>query len=238
MCPRKMRHNISVNPFSYLDLLRAMPVNPYDSAQFGFPDGSDIFDYPREARKVINEASCRIRGSQAFQRFWDRVLTDAEKGQLGGDLEVCFERNNHCVNLLCSLRDWIPELAIVEIAYQLEFFTVQRYSNLMSLVTGSGVGIESAADDSNDCPSWNRQTGYLEFRGLICREVRVARATSIVPVLDSFQESNWPRCVEHRVSSIDPQRIHDIVGSLNSNLQGIRFHVNEHQICWEPTTTR
>ena len=214
-----------------------MSVDPYDPAQFGFPDESAIFDYPQQAKKEINEASSRIRGPEAFLRFWDRVLTDVEKEQLGGDVEDCFERNKHCANLLCRLRAWGPEQAIVEIAYQLEFLTVQRYTQLMNLITGTDIGIATAIE-TNTRPSWNRQTGHLEFRGLICREVRVARATSIVPVLDSFQESNWPRCVEHRVSSIDPQRIHDIVGSLNSNLQGIRFHVNEHQICWEPTTTR
>ena len=215
-----------------------MSVDPYDPSQHGFPIGSAVFGYPRTTRREINEASLRIRGAEAFLRFWERVLTDVEKEQVGGDVEECFARNSHCVNLLCELRNWTPEKAIVEIAYQLEFLTVQRYSSLMRLIAGADVGAITTSDEASIRPNWNRQTGHLEFRGQICREVRVARATNLVPVLDSFQESNWPRCVEHQVSSIDPQRIHDIVGSLNSSLEGIRFHVNERQICWEPTTTR
>ena len=39
------------------------------------------------SKKEINEASSRIRGPEAFLRFWDRVLTDVEKEQLGGDVE-------------------------------------------------------------------------------------------------------------------------------------------------------
>ena len=215
-----------------------MSVAPYDPSDHGFRSGSAIYAYPRDAKREINEALMRIRGPQAFLRFWNRVLTDDEREVLGGGVEDCFVRNCHCVNLLCELRSWIPERAIVEIAYQLEFLTVQRYSGLMTIVTGAEIGLTTVPGDIADRPSWDRQTGQLKFQGQLCREFRVARATKIVPVLDSFEEAGWPSCIEHQVSSIDPQRIHDVVGSLNSNLQDLHFRVNGNQICWEPATTR
>ena len=213
-----------------------MPVNPFDPSQFGFPIASPIFDYPSEARKEINEASLRIGGPKGFLLFWNHVLTEAEKEQLGGDVEACYERNTHSANLLCGLRNWIPERAVVEIAFSLGFLTNQSYSRLTRLVSGTHVDT-FLTEDSHARPQWDRSTGRLEFRGDLCREIRrVSKATSIAPLLDRFQEANWPSCVEHEPCSIDPQRIHSVVRSLNTKLTGIRFRVNDNRICWDPLT--
>ena len=100
-----------------------MPINLFDPSEFGFPEGSAIFNYPLEARKAINEASIRIQGPQSYSRFWDRVLGATEREQLGDDFEACFAEDRNCINLLCRLRDWVAERAVVEIAHKLGFLT-------------------------------------------------------------------------------------------------------------------
>ena len=215
-----------------------MPINLFDPSDFGFPEGSAIFDYPPDARKAINEATMRTRGSESYVRFWNRVLSVAEREQLGNDLEVCFKQDPSCINLLCRLRDWIAERATIEIVYRLGFLTGADYQWLRNVV-GDPISEETVAPlaPTLSTPSWDRSSGRLEFEGQLCREIRVARATAIVPILDAFQVGNWPPTIPYLNESHDGQRIHQIVRNLNMGLVGIRFGVRDQDICWSPSTS-
>ena len=203
-----------------------MPVDPFDPAEFGFPEGSPIFSYPPDARRAINEARMRIQGSQAYLRFWERVLTPKERDELGNDVEACFQANPININLLCRQRTWIPERSVVEIASRLNFLTSADYEWLRQVI-GDPVPGDPVT------PSWDRGTGQLTFQGQQLRQINVRAATLIVPILDAFEEQGWPSSLESPIdTSIDRQRIHDAVSNLNRSLKTIRFRVQGDSICW------
>ena len=215
-----------------------MPTNLFDPSEFGFPEGSAIFDYPPDARKAINEATMRTRGPESYVRFWNRILSAAEREQFGDDVEACYEQNPSCINLLCRLRDWIAERATIEIAYHLGFLASVDYQWLRNVV-GDPVLEETVAPPAptSPKPSWDRAAGRLEFEGQLCREIRVAKATAIVPILDDFQAGEWPATVLYVNESHDGQRIHQVVRNLNTDLVGIRFAVIDQNIGWSLAVT-
>ncbi len=209
-----------------------MPLDLFDPNEFGFPEGSAIFDYPPDARKAINESRMRIRGYQAYVRFWERVLTNEERERLGGDVEICFYNDKNTARILSGLRDWTTERSVIEIAFRLNFLSPQDYDWLRE-IAGDPV---QAEPPNEEIPSWNRETGQLEFGRQLCREIRVARATSIVPVLDEFQAAGWPPSVAYFNDTVDEQRIHQVVRNLNSNLNGICFSAQDQNICWRSSS--
>lgn len=214
-----------------------MPVNLFDPREFGFPEGSVIYDFPLGARKAINESRLRIRGSQSYVRFWERVLTHSERERLGGDVKNCFGQDKDAARILCGLRGWTTERSVIEIAFRLNFLSAQDYEWLRE-VAGDPVQAEATNGRTTQAiPSWNRETGLLEFAGQPCREIRVARATTIVPVLDDFQEADWPPSIVYVNDTVDEQRIHQVCRNLNSNLNGICFSVQDQNICWHPSTS-
>ena len=210
-----------------------MPVDPFDPSDFGFPEGSAIFDYPSDKRKQINEARMRIQGAQAYVQFWEGVLTPSEKESLGNDMEACYQANPININLLCRLRNWTPERAVIEIAHELEFLTDKRYEKLCREVGANGLANSPSEAGTRSTPCWNLATGRLEFNGQLCRELNVRAATLIVPVLNAFESQGWPESIQSPVdSSIERQRIHDTVSNLNRSLEHIRFHVQGDSIIW------
>lgn len=191
-----------------------------------------------DARRAINEARMRIQGSEAFIRFWERVLTPTERDGLGNDVDACIQSSPVNINLLCELRGWIPERAIVEIAHKIGFLTSVDYQWLRDVV-GDPLLAEASSPvrPEQPTPSWDRESGRLEYDGELCRTIRTARATSIVPILDAFQAAKWQSTVDYQNETVEEQRIHQVVRNLNSNLTGIRFNVQDQQICWQPFST-
>lgn len=206
-----------------------MTVNLFDPKEFGFPEGSEIFNYLPDARKAINQASLRVRGQSAYSRFWLRALTAAERIKLGDDMELSWGRQPCSINLLCKLREWTAERAIVEIAHKIGFMDVAEYEWLLEVIGDSS----ATGSVSKSIPTWNRKNGRLELEGTLCRKVLVAKATTIVPVLDAFEDAGWPPAIEYPNESVDPQQIHQSVISLNTNLTGLRFNAQGDQVCWQ-----
>ena len=202
-----------------------------DPSQFGFPPNCQIYQLDPEIRKAIIEAFLRIRGPENFHQFWKILLTDDERDLLGGNIERCFEKDPICVNHLGQLRNWSPERATIEIAYQLGFLTSVRFDQLLV-----AIGVEPRALGTNNAganrPSWDLKSGRLEWNGQLLRQVKVSVATVIVPVLDAFEDADWCPCIENPIESIDPQKIHEIVQSLNTDLMHLRFRVQGENICW------
>jgi len=212
-------------------------IDTTNPSQYGFPAGSIIYECDRRAQHAIIEARLRLRGPECFMRFWDIVLTPQERDQLGGDVEVCYERNRFPANHLAPLRGWSAEHAIVEIAYRIGLLTQLNYEWLLR-----EIGVEfdqpqpGTPPESFEVPSWDRGTGRLELGGELCRAINVRAATRIVPILEEFQSQNWPVSIESPVdTSVDRQRIHDAVKNLNHSMNQIRFGVQGNSICWIKT---
>lgn len=87
-------------------------------------------------------------------------------------------------------------------------------------------------------PSWNRQTRELTYRGEVVRRIRsLKQATSIVPVLDAFEEQGWPRQMACPAEgNNDPRWVYAAVRSLNIGSEGMKFNIAPDglSITWEP----
>ena len=154
-------------------------------------------------------------------------------------MEACFSRDPLSANHLVVLRNYSPEQAIIEIAHRIGFLDSLEYQRLSRSV-GAEFGTDSNRSGlaQNEVPDWDRTTGRLSFRGRECRMIRVDRATTIVPILDAFQGQDWPAGIENLVdTTIDPQRIHQVVRNLNTNLASISFAVQGQSIAWMPTAS-
>ncbi len=205
------------------------PLDTTDPSQFGFPEGSVIYGCSIEVKREIVQASQRIRGSAAFQRFWDRVLSSNERDTLDGDVGRCFDQQ-YAPFFLVQLRGYSLERAIIEIAYRIEFLTPSTYEWLMREIG------DSLPRTIFDTPVWNRDVGRLEFRGKLAKEVR-SIAKNVISVFNKFETLDWQDCIENPVKSDDQQKIHEIVRSINAGLTGLRFSVRNGRICWSASTT-
>jgi len=208
-------------------IVRMTPTNYItDPAVHGFRADSLIYGYAIEVRREIIQASERIRGPRGFQLCWDRVLTEAEREDAGGDIDACYKTYlGHPGNLLVKLRQCSVEKAIIEVAYRLSFLTPQSYEWLLSEI----------AEDAplTDTPVWDRESGRLVFDGHQIRKFR-SNAKNVVKILDDFEELNWPRSIiDPFQNHEDPQTVHQSVSSLNTNLEHLRFYVRDGRVCWE-----
>ena len=156
------------------------------------------------------------------------MLEQKERDELGDDIDKCVAKYPSCVDLLCQLREtWERERVIVEIAYTVGFLSPQDYDWIRQL---SGEEVPSAAFT----PFWNRDTGLLKFGGKLCRQLTVHLATKTVPILDQFQDSDWPEAIDYEFMTPDPQEIHQTCGNLNKNMKHISFHASGKKIYWRP----
>lgn len=72
-------------------------------------------------------------------------------------------------------------------------------------------------------PNWDPATGRLTFRGKIIRQVRgISVARRLRPILDAFEEAEWPAQIK-APASYSQQELHDAIRGLNQNLELIRF---------------
>lgn len=202
------------------------PLDTSDPSQFGFPEGSIIYGCSTEVRREIVQASQRIRGGAAFQRFWDRVLSPNERDTLDGDVVQCFDQQ-YAPFFLVQLRGYSFERAIIEIAYRIEFLSKSTYEWLMHEIG------DSLPQNIFDKPVWKKDIGRLEFRGEQAREV-LSIADNVIRVFNDFENLEWPRCIDNPVESDNPQNIHEIVRSINDGLTCLRFGARKGRICWWP----
>ena len=209
-----------------------MALDNTDPSQHGFPQGSLIYNCEPSVRREIINAMYRIGDPHSYERFWNQILTGDEREQLGGGMESAFVDARSAINQLSRIRNWPPERAILEISYRLGGMLEQDYARLLSDL---GFQAPTAANSSLDVPSWDPDTGQLSFRGRVCRSIS-NRATSIRPILTDFQNAGWPSSLRSvAVDSVNPNKIDDLVSSLNTNLDHIEFSRSGGAILWYPT---
>ncbi len=182
------------------------------------------------------QARGRIAPQAEFARFWDIVLSDEQRQELGDDVDTCFERHPFSAIHLAKLKNCSTERAIVEIAYRLQHLSLVDYERLVKdALDGAN---EPTQKEGSFLPKWDRHTGKLRYRGKLCRTIKVAKATAIVPILDAFEKAGWPEFLEHLVDTgEDPQRVHQVVRNLKTDLAHISFAVQGDSISWSPTAS-
>lgn len=209
-----------------------------DPSKNGFPGGSPIYTYSPQDQRTVIQALLRIKARPEFVKFWDQVLTDGERQELGDDIDACYKKNTFSSIHLAPLREWSSEQAIIEIAYRLNYLSSADYERFGTQHFGaSGIGSSSSA---GNCAAviWDRDSGRLMYNGQVCRTVKVARATSVVPVLDEFEKAGWPESIKGLVdTSENPQRIYEVVRRLNRDLEHISFTTQGESIIWSPTVS-
>jgi hypothetical protein len=137
--------------------------------------------------------------------------------------------NPNIIDLLCKIRTcWGRERVVAEIAHKLGYLSPNDYDWVCQLTS-------EATPVSALIPTWNLETGRLEFDGKLCREIQVSIAKTIVPVLDQFQQQGWPQSVEYQFLTADPQEIYQIRKRLMADMNYIAFRVKAQKIFWEPT---
>ena len=85
--------------------------------------------------------------------------------------------------------------------------------------------MQDVKPESGIKPEWDRSRGELRFRGEIIKIIRkIGQAKHVIPVLNAFQEANWPNRMDDPLpGGPDDERLRDTVKSLNSQLTIIRF---------------
>lgn len=185
------------------------------------------------AKLKMQEASARIRGFDAFSRFWNRVLTPSEIRAIGSSPEVAFSQKS-IVNYFVELRAMSPARALVEIASHLDHLSANDRDWLLREL-GEIPPIQTHADK----PAWDRQGGVLRFRG---RSVDISRrANNQRSVLESFDLTGWKPLAPNPFdvpTNVDDQKIHATLRDLNSKTDaiGLHFATEKGRICWMAPT--
>ena len=209
-----------------------MPISNSDPSKHGFIEGSLLFGCDITVRREIIDAIYRIGDPNSYLQFWTRVLTQDEREKLGDNMDLAFVNSDSAIGQLATLRNWPRERAIIEISYQLGGMLPQDYLRLLRTL---GYDSPDVLRSTLDIPKWEQETGQLSFRGRLCRKVS-SRATAIRPVLEAFQKAGWPNSLPDVArDSVNPNRVDDLVTSLNTNLLHIKFSRSGESIRWYPT---
>jgi hypothetical protein len=188
---------------------------------------------PPEVLRQLQDLSLRINVPFVAQRAWDRLLTDADRQELGGDLELAFRQFGKLIGMWMRLNRVSEVRAILELAQRLNFLAEADFQWL-----ARETGEESLpAPPVSPKPSWNSDRCELFFEGAVIRKIRGRSvATNLVMILDSFQQQGWPDRIDYPFSGIrDPQRLREAVATLNEGVTAIRFRCDGSSagILWE-----
>jgi hypothetical protein len=92
---------------------------------------------------------------------------------------------------------------------------------------------EETDEESEIKPRWDKGSQTLFFGRQVARAIDVARGKTIVPVLDSFAELNWPRSIDSPFTARS-YKVKEAVYQLNTGLLWFRFGRSGDAIHWDP----
>ena len=183
----------------------------------------------------LDELSISLKSAALGRQLWEMLFTEPERQRLGGDLEATWEQFG-TVGMWLRVRGGSRSRAIVELAHQLDLITDAGYQFLLRTLG------DAETPQAVGKPSWNRARGELRFGASLCRTVvSPARATSIVAILDAFEEERWPDQIDDPLpGGSDPQRLREAIRTLNEGLTLIRFRGDGsgQRVVWEAANTR
>jgi hypothetical protein len=175
---------------------------------------------------ALRTAYARVKPFTSARRLWERVLSDDDKLQLGGDLQKSYKRLG-TVSIWMETRHVSFTRAVVEVAGEIGFLDESTYRWLLR-----EIGDEPPQPGR---PFWDVTTGKLQLGKKVIRSVRVmSNPTNIHQILEEFQLQQWPSRVDNPFGS-DQQQLHQTLRSLNHGLEKIRFRAQEggEAVTWE-----
>ncbi len=181
------------------------------------PEGCQL---PPRALAMLGELELKVKAAPSADRLWQIVLTEADRQQLGGDLQECYSRYG-TFGMWAELKGVSKLRALIEVGRKLGFLDDTHFRWLIR-----EIGEEDQNSTEPGRPRWDRKLCELRFEGRLIKKVRGPKvARNIVALLDAFEEEGWPPHIFDPLrAGPNPKRLQDTVESLNVGLEEIRFH--------------
>lgn len=192
------------------------PAEASSSQSFTTSDGSPISD---DVARELSAWRLRLIPAVVADRVWRQIFSDDERTRLGGDLQAAWQ-NRGTMAIYMRARFVTYERAMLEIAHGLGLMHPADYERLLLAIGDHQAGKLR--------PVWHRDRLELSVGGTVVKKLRSANvARSICRVLDAFQELAWPARIDDPLpGGSDPQRLREVVRSLERNLTLIRFNAD------------
>ncbi len=157
--------------------------------------------------------------------LWDRVFTETDRAKLGSNFDLAYDTHG-LHGMWIQLHGGSRPQAIFKIAKRLGLLAPAD-----EVWLARELGLADASPRS-DRPLWNSARGELWYQGVLARKVRKMKTVSTVEtILAAFQTAGWPDAINSPFG-VHQTEMHDIIKSINRNLEGIRFHVRGDEIAW------
>lgn len=176
---------------------------------------------PKRAQYALQQAGRRVLLVESQCLFWEQVLTDAEREELG-DPQTAFKQYGGIIGVWRKLHGGSQPRAIIESAYRIGHLDQASREWLLREI---GEYPEASTQvPETPRPAWRQEVGELLFGKELIRRVRVMKTPSNVQrILDAFEAAGWPKSIPNSFDLIQ-QDLHQALRSLNEGLLGIRFH--------------
>jgi len=174
-------------------------------------------DLPAGVRQQLDQLEVQVQRNDVAVVIWNNHFTVADRKELGDDVYLAWKHNGRTAGMWAAARGVSKDRAIIDIAYLFDWIDTKTCTKLLK-----AIGDDATAGGT---PLWIAHTGELWFDGEIVRHVRnPAKATLVVRILDTFEESGWPRTIDDPVTSGgDSSQRRRAIESLNKGLTRIRF---------------
>ncbi len=171
----------------------------------------------------LDVAYQRVKPFVSAERVWRRMLTEADRRKLGGDLEKAYGQHG-TVGMWIKRRGVSIQRGVLDVAHEIGFLDPQTYRWLLS-----ELGEKYKPRKTRQIhPRWDSETGSLWLDDHIIRDVRIFRGcTNIQQILDAFQKARWASRIDNPLPSCGQEETHQVVFRLNRGLAEIRFHVQK-----------
>lgn len=187
---------------------------------------------PKRAQYALQQAGRRVLLVESQCLFWERVLTDAEREELG-DPQTAFKQYCGIIGVWRKLHGGSQPRAIIESAYRIGHLDQTSREWLLREIGEPPEASTTALETPR--PAWRQEVGQLLFGTELVRRVRVMKMPSNVQtVLDAFETAGWPKSIPNPLK-LGSQELHEALRSLNEGLARIRFHSQQgaQVIYWE-----
>jgi hypothetical protein len=172
--------------------------------------------------KIKHELQLQYHRIQPFvsaARLWERVLHVRERQRLGDTVQHAYAAHG-TVGMWQKVRGGSDARGVIEVARALGFIDQTNYEWLVREIGERPKAIKQSLNK----PTWDVRSGELCFQGQVIRKVRLMRRPSnIHRILDAFQTAKWKTQIANTLS-LDQQRLHQALRSLNTGLNSIGFH--------------
>lgn len=207
-------------------------VGPLAVSNTAAPQTSWFESLPKRAQDALQQAGRRVLLVESQCLFWERVLTDAEREELG-DPHTAFKQYGGIIGVWRKLNGGSQPRAIIESAYRLGHLDPASREWLQREIGESPEASTPVPETPR--PAWRQEVGQLLFGTELIRRVRVMKTPSNVQIiLDAFEAAGWPKSIPNPLK-LGSQELHEALRSLNEGMVRIRFHSQQgaQVIYWE-----